>query len=164
MSNTALPGKPLRAIVTQSLDPSWPKWGCVTPSQFHLTRWYDTRAKAQIQADIYNQDPNNFHTPTDPKTIKVKEVGPIKRHYAIFNATNGGLVGNLRWDAIQDIYATCPDSVRAIYRLKRTGRAQVRWICTGLDANARENVQELDRLNAVRKATGLDPINLGNLS
>jgi hypothetical protein len=76
------------------------------------------------------------------------------RQYRIFSRS-GQLVGNLLWDAIRDIYQDSPDSIRAVYQ-DRKGRPQVRFVCSGLNASAEENRQELDAMKAARRAAGLE--------
>jgi hypothetical protein len=75
------------------------------------------------------------------------------RQYAVFDSQTGFLVGNLLWANVLGIYSGSPHSVVAVY-CRRNGKPQVRWICTGLDAGARENHTELDRLDGQRKKSG----------
>ncbi len=89
----------------------------------------------------------------------------MRRLYAVFKTTTGELIGSMDWESVQGIYGKDPDSIRAVYRTKRTYKHRVRWVCSGLDANAFENRIELDGLNKRRIDSGNCRLNeLGALS
>jgi len=72
----------------------------------------------------------------------------MKKHYLIFDRFSGLLVGSMLW---QDAYFLFhKHSNRIAVRITSKGKYQIRWLCTGLDATAEENRQELDRLKAIR--------------